>query len=77
MENELHKFMRDVPIQVVRRLYEYPNAYSEFDAPVPDKELGRVMIALRFTCNGERLLIHGFGENKDNAKRAFHNTYRI
>lgn len=70
MEKEIHKYMADVPIQMVRRLYEFPNANPEFDAPVVDKDLDRVMVDLRFTCNGERILIHGFGENKDNAKRA-------
>lgn len=62
--------MRDVPIQMVRRLYESPNANPEFDAPVVDPDTRIVMVDLRFTCNGERISIHGFGENKDNAKRA-------
>lgn len=68
MRNELDKFMRDVPIQVVRKLYEFPNANPEFDDPIVDEDV--VMIGLRFTCNGEILIVHGFGTNRDNAKRA-------
>lgn len=68
MHKELEKFMTNVPIQVVRRLYETPNANPEFDEPVVDGD--RTLVSLRFTCNGEILLIHGFGSNKDNAKRA-------
>lgn len=60
--------MANVPIQVVRRLYEYPNANPEFDAVHVDNEIS--MIPLRFTCKGEIFVVHGFGTNKDNAKRA-------
>lgn len=70
MYKELDKFMANVPIQVVRKLYEYPNANPEFDAPVVDENNDRTLVSLRFTCNGEILLVHGFGTNKDNAKRA-------
>lgn len=70
MEKELIKFMANVPIQLVRQLYEWPNANPEFDAPVPNEELDTVLVSLRFTCNGEILLVHGFGNNKENAKRA-------
>lgn len=68
MQKELHRFMRDVPIQVVRKLYEFPNANPEFDDAVVEDDI--VMVGLRFTCNGEILLVHGFGSNRDNAKRA-------
>lgn len=70
MEKELNKFMANVPIQMVRLLYEFPNANPEFDAPVVDEEIDIVMVTLRFTCTGEILLVHGFGANKENAKRA-------
>lgn len=70
MEKELNKFMANVPIQMVRQLYEFPNANPEFDVPVVDEELDTVLVNLRFTCNGEILLVHGFGANKENAKRA-------
>lgn len=62
--------MANVPIQMVRRLYEFPNANPEFDDPTVDKELDTVLVNLRFTCNGEIRLVHGFGANKENAKRA-------
>lgn len=70
MEKELNKFMANVPIQVVRQLYEYPNANPEFDDPVVNEELDIVLVSLRFTCRGNILLVHGFGANKENAKRA-------
>ncbi|XP_031624659.1 endoribonuclease Dicer-like [Contarinia nasturtii] len=70
MSFELHKFMANVPIQMVRQLYEYPNANPDFEPPVVDEETGIVLVNLQFTCNGEILLVHGFGTNKDNAKRA-------
>lgn len=56
------------PIQLVRQLYEFPNANPEFDEPIPDGN--DVLVNLRFTCNGEIRLVHGFGVNKENAKRA-------
>lgn len=68
MKNELHKFMANVPIQVVRKLYEFPNASPEFDDPVVDDDV--VMMKVRFTCNGDILEVYGFGNNKDDAKRA-------
>lgn len=68
MQKELNKFMGNVPIQIVRRLYEYPNANPDFDAATVDNEI--TVVPLRFTCKGEILLVHGFGTNKDNAKRA-------
>lgn len=70
MKSELEKFMRNVPIQMVRQLYEFPNANPEFDAPIPNDELNTVLVNLRFTCNGQIFLVHGFGNNKENAKRA-------
>lgn len=68
MHKELDKFMADVPIQMVRKLYEHPSANPSFDDAVVEDDI--VMVGCRFTCNGEILLVHGFGNNKDNAKRA-------
>lgn len=68
MHVELAKFMEDVPIQLVRRLHEFPSANPEFDAPVVLE--GKVMINLQFTCNGVIRVVHGFGDNKANAKKA-------
>lgn len=60
--------MANVPIQLVRRLHEFPNANPEFDQAVI-KEDG-VVVSLRFTCNGKILHVYGLGPNKENAKRA-------
>lgn len=68
MQMELNKFMANVPIPIVRRLYEYPNANPEFDGAIVDN--GITFVPLRFTCKGEILKLHGCGKNKDNAKRA-------
>lgn len=68
MQKELNKFMHDVPIQIVRKLHEFPNANPEFDEAVVEDDI--TMVGLRFTCNGEILIVHGFGTNRDNAKRA-------
>lgn len=68
LHKELEKFMMEVPIQIVRRLHEHPTANPEFDEPVVDN--AKVLVNLRFTCNGEIRLVHGFGDNKANAKRA-------
>lgn len=68
MQKELNRFMANVPIQIVRRLYEYPNANPEFDAETVDNEI--TVVPLRFTCKGDIWVVHGIGTNKDNAKRA-------
>lgn len=69
MEKELYKFMANVPIQMVRQLYEFSNANPDFDDPVVDKE-GFISVVVRFTCKQERLSVRGRGSNSQNAKRA-------
>lgn len=69
MSNELENFMRNVPIQLVRRLYEHPTAHPQYDAPTTS-DIGKVLVNLQFTCNGEIRVVHGFGDNKENAKKA-------
>lgn len=69
MSKEIEKFMRDIPIQLVRRLYEHPTANPEFDQPRVN-ENGVVLVNLQFTCNGIIRIVHGLGNNKENAKRA-------
>lgn len=69
MRNEIEKFMRDIPIQLVRRLYEHPTANPEFDQPTVDDN-GTVLVKLQFTCNGKIRVVCGLGKNKENAKRA-------
>lgn len=68
MITELDKFMVNVPIQLVRQLYEYPNAQPQFDDPTVNGDV--VCVKLRFTCNGKIRSINGFGVNKENAKKA-------
>lgn len=65
---ELAKFMADVPIQMVRKLYEHPSANPSFDEPKVDEDV--IMVGCRFTCNGEIFITYGFGTNKENAKKA-------
>lgn len=55
---------------MVRQLYEYPNANPEFETILNEQETDIVHVTLQFTCNGEILTVHGFGANKENAKRA-------
>lgn len=68
MHKELDKFMANVPIQVVRKLYEFPNANPQFDEARVEDDI--VMVPLTFTCNGQILSVYGCSNNKENAKRA-------
>lgn len=56
------------PIQLVRQLYEHPNANPEFSEPMINVKL--VCVNVRFTCDGEICSVNGIGANKKNAKRA-------
>lgn len=68
MKTELDKFMANVPIQLVRQLYEFENANPDFGEPMTSGKM--VCVTVRFTCNGEICSVNGLGVNKDNAKRA-------
>lgn len=69
MYNEIYKFMSCVPKQLVRRLYEYqPAAYPKF-GPVKVHD-NFVQLALQYTCKNQVLEVFGFGQNKDDAKKA-------
>lgn len=68
MHKELEKFMANVPIQVVRKLYEYPNANPHFDEAYVQDDI--VIVPCMFTCNGEIRSVYGCATNKENAKRA-------
>lgn len=68
MHKELEKFIHNVPIEMVRQLYEMDGVNPEFEKPI---ELdGEVLVNLTFTLNGQLSQVHGFGTNKHNAKRA-------
>lgn len=60
--------MANVPIQLVRQLYEFPNANPEFEQTQVNGD--DVIVILRFTCNGKIWKASGKGTNKENAKRA-------
>jgi endoribonuclease Dicer len=68
LKNELNEFMRNVPIQLVRRLFEFTGANPKFDEPVIDEDL--VMVRLRFSCRNQILKVEGFGQNKSDAQKA-------
>ena len=68
LKHELEKFVINIPLEVVRRLYEYPNANPKFDDPYVEDDI--VMVNVRFTKKRHILQAKGFGENKENAKRA-------
>lgn len=70
MNKEIHKFMEKVPYNIVRRLYETPGVNPVFDAPTPIDDEEKVLVNLTFTLNGEQTQVHGFGSNKENAKKA-------
>lgn len=68
MNREIDAFMVKAPLQIVRQLYEYPNAKPKFDEPHVDNDI--VMINVRFNCRNELMQAQGFGANKEDAKRA-------
>lgn len=68
MQIEIQQFMEKVPVQIVRRLHEYKGAQPKFDDPIVQDDF--VMVNVRFTCSGEITSVTGFGQNKDDAKRA-------
>lgn len=69
MDTDLHKLMNKVPKQIVRRLYEFPNAQPKFfDAEKIDEET--VIVPLQFKCKYECTIVYGFGKNKEYARKA-------
>lgn len=69
MQQEICDFMVNVPKQIIRRLYEFqPNAQPKFGVATQVDDA--VKINLRFVCKNEVIDVYGFGQNKDDAKRA-------
>lgn len=68
MKKELDKFMADVPIQLVRKLFEYPNANPKFELLSVEED--RISVKLHFCCNGEIMGVQGRGVNRKYAERA-------
>ncbi|KAG5680087.1 hypothetical protein PVAND_009613 [Polypedilum vanderplanki] len=72
MKEEIHEFISNVPLQVVRRLYEYHKGNAEpkfYESRVlPDDE--GVAVPLKFKCRGEEKIVIGIGKNRKIAKNA-------
>lgn len=69
MCNEIVAFTVDTPIQIVRQLYEFkPPCDPIFSRAVVDDDT--VMIRLRYRIRNQKHEAYGFGNNKDDAKRA-------
>lgn len=71
MHHEIATFSVDTPIQIVRRLYEWkPDCFPKFSRAIVPKEEDTVLIRLRYRIRNEQHEAFGFGQNKDDAKRA-------
>uniref|UniRef100_A0A182PBR4 Dicer-2 n=1 Tax=Anopheles epiroticus TaxID=199890 RepID=A0A182PBR4_9DIPT len=68
LRDEIASFTRNTPIQVVRQLYEHPEAKPHFSAPIVEEET--VYVKLVYTHRSQRQTVYGFGKNKDDARRA-------
>lgn len=68
ISNDIHRFMRNVPKQVIERLQDYPGANPKYDDPHFEDDC--VMITVRFTRKNEVLQMQGFGNTKEEAKIA-------
>lgn len=69
MHREIATFSVDTPIQIVRRLYEWkPPCYPKFSRAIVDDEV--VLVKLRYRIRNAEHEAYGFGQNKDDAKRA-------
>ena len=73
LQTEIRDFMANVPLQVVRRLYEFNkgNAQPKFyNSRVINEETGDVAVPLKFKCEGKEKVIIGIGKNRKIAKNA-------
>ncbi|XP_053683458.1 endoribonuclease Dcr-1-like [Sabethes cyaneus] len=69
MHNEILSFTKDIPIQIVRQLYELkPPCLPEFGPPIIEGDT--VKVKLQYCIRNETREVYGVGHNKDNAKRA-------
>lgn len=57
MREEIDEFCNNVPKQLIRRLYEYPNAQPKFGPATPHGDF--VKVNLRFSCKNEVLEVYG------------------
>uniref|UniRef100_A0A182PZN5 Dicer-2 n=1 Tax=Anopheles farauti TaxID=69004 RepID=A0A182PZN5_9DIPT len=68
LRDEIANFTLDTPIQVVRQLYEHPEAKPHFSKPIVEDEV--VYVKLSYTHRSKRQKVYGFGKNKEDARRA-------
>lgn len=68
LQDELDKFSQNVPKEIVRQLFEMQGVHPEFETPVEVDD--KVMVNLNFTLNGTKKQVHGFGSNKNDARKA-------
>lgn len=69
MHNEILTFTENTPIQIVRQLYEFkPPCSPTFSRAIPDEDT--VLVKLRYRIRTQQHEAYGFGQNKDDAKRA-------
>ncbi|KAJ8912073.1 hypothetical protein NQ315_000578 [Exocentrus adspersus] len=69
MWKEIDLFSKNVPKNIVRRLFEWPGTYPKFGNIIAT-ENQKCLIPLQFMLNGMQKLVHGCGSNKAMAKRA-------
>lgn len=68
LQTELDKFSKNVPKEIVRQLFEMEGVRPEFESPVEVDD--KMMVTLNFTLKGEKKQVHGFGSNKNDARKA-------
>ncbi|CAG9768668.1 unnamed protein product [Ceutorhynchus assimilis] len=70
MWKEIETFSSNVPINLVRKLYEWrPDPHPNFGLPV-EASSSKVVVPLQFMLDGRKQLVYGFGSNKLMAKKA-------
>lgn len=70
LKNEIQLFMCEVPLQIVRQLFEFEKGKSEpkfYKKEILDD--GMIGVPLEFKCKGEKKLVFGVGRNRDLAKK--------
>ncbi|EEZ99277.1 dicer-2 isoform X1 [Tribolium castaneum] len=67
---EIDLFSKNVPKNVIRRLYECHTVYPPQFSKALEVGNQKTMVSLDFMCEGRKKRVHGFGTNKILAKRA-------
>lgn len=72
MQNEIAEWKVNVPLQIVRRLFEYQKGIAKAKFYNTEKIEGddNVAVPLKIMCHGEEKNIIGFGKNRELAKKA-------